>query len=144
MGKGDKRSKKGKIILGSYGVSRPRIKRNPKFIPTKKTAPKVVEMVETVKVKATPKIVEVVETAKVKATPKVVETVEVINQVSVQETTAEVTASKPKKTPAAKKVTAKKAVESTSAETVETAPKPKKAPAKKKVAKGEATEKVVE
>lgn len=29
MGKGDKKTKRGKIILGSYGVSRPRKKRKP-------------------------------------------------------------------------------------------------------------------
>jgi len=29
MGKGDKRTKKGKIILGSFGVSRPKKKKKP-------------------------------------------------------------------------------------------------------------------
>ena len=40
MGKGDKKSKKGKRFMGSYGVSRPRKKGKLKFIPTiKKTKP---------------------------------------------------------------------------------------------------------
>ena len=44
MGKGDKKSRKGKIAMGSYGVTRPRKKAKPaaakKAAPAKKTAPK--------------------------------------------------------------------------------------------------------
>lgn len=48
MGKGDKKSKHGKIIIGSYGVSRPRIKRSSEKViaelkaaaPKKDAAPK--------------------------------------------------------------------------------------------------------
>ena len=41
MGKGDKKSKRGKMIIGSYGVSRPRIKRNSYVPPVAK--PMIVE-----------------------------------------------------------------------------------------------------
>jgi 30S ribosomal protein S31 len=40
MGKGDKRSKKGKITIGSYGVSRPR-KANTTSVAPAKAEPKV-------------------------------------------------------------------------------------------------------
>ncbi|MCX7547617.1 30S ribosomal protein THX [Xanthomarina sp. F1114] len=44
MGKGDKKTKKGKIQRGSYGVRRPRIKKRPrledKLDPNKKVKPK--------------------------------------------------------------------------------------------------------
>ncbi len=45
MGKGDKKTKRGKIIIGSYGVSRQK-KRDRKYIPvvdTSKPKPKEVE-----------------------------------------------------------------------------------------------------
>jgi 30S ribosomal protein S31 len=38
MGKGDKRSKKGKITIGSYGVSRPRTVKNTSDVASTKTA----------------------------------------------------------------------------------------------------------
>lgn len=38
MGKGDKKSKRGKIILGSHGVSRPRKKSNPSMPKKEKPA----------------------------------------------------------------------------------------------------------
>ena len=40
MGKGDKKSKKGKISSGSYGVSRKRKKNTPYVAKVKKVAPK--------------------------------------------------------------------------------------------------------
>jgi 30S ribosomal protein S31 len=40
MGKGDKKSKKGKIRLGSWGNSRPRRKKSTATAAVKKTAPK--------------------------------------------------------------------------------------------------------
>ncbi|MEO8933476.1 MAG: 30S ribosomal protein THX [Xanthomarina sp.] len=44
MGKGDKKTRKGKINRGSYGVRRPRIKKRPslegKLDPNKKVEPK--------------------------------------------------------------------------------------------------------
>ncbi len=38
MGKGDKRSKKGKITIGSYGVSRPRTVKNTSAVVSTKPA----------------------------------------------------------------------------------------------------------
>lgn len=62
MGKGDKKSKRGKIILGSYGVRR--LRRSKKEVVATKPAPAAV-VVETVKpAKAAPK------TTKPKAAPK--------------------------------------------------------------------------
>jgi 30S ribosomal protein S31 len=40
MGKGDKKSKRGKIIIGSYGVRRPRKKNKTVAKPVKKTKAK--------------------------------------------------------------------------------------------------------
>jgi len=48
MGKGDKKSRKGKIARGTYGVRRPR-KTEKKYIPTSKPVSKVKEVEKTVK-----------------------------------------------------------------------------------------------
>jgi 30S ribosomal protein S31 len=40
MGKGDKKSKRGKIVIGSYGVNRPRKSRNVSAAPVAAEAPK--------------------------------------------------------------------------------------------------------
>jgi 30S ribosomal protein S31 len=55
MGKGDKKSKRGKIILGSYGVSRPRVKSKPSM--PKKEKPEDAEVKVPVKA-AKPKTVK--------------------------------------------------------------------------------------
>jgi ribosomal small subunit protein bTHX len=87
MGKGDKKSRRGKIILGSYGVSRP--KSSKKSFVKVETAP--AEMVEKVK--------KVSEKPKPEPKPKAVKVAEpdVVTEVEV--------AAKPKK--AAKKPAAK-------------------------------------
>jgi ribosomal small subunit protein bTHX len=57
MGKGDKKSRRGKIIIGSYGVRRPKSSKN--------KGPLKVEIAEVVAVEKVKKVVE-----KVKADPK--------------------------------------------------------------------------
>jgi 30S ribosomal protein S31 len=56
MGKGDKKSRRGKIILGSYGVRRPKSSKNKSFVKSE-VVPVVVEKVKKVteKPKAEPK-----------------------------------------------------------------------------------------
>jgi len=46
MGKGDKKSKKGKIFMGSYGVSRPHKKKKSKSASPKKIAKKAEKKAE--------------------------------------------------------------------------------------------------
>lgn len=70
MGKGDKKSKRGKIILGSHGVRRPKIKKNAYIKvekPVKAEAKVKVEPKEEVIVKAEPKKVHA---KKVETAPK--------------------------------------------------------------------------
>jgi ribosomal small subunit protein bTHX len=43
MGKGDKKSKRGKIWIGSYGVTRKRADNKPKYVPSE-AAPVAVEV----------------------------------------------------------------------------------------------------
>lgn len=57
MGKGDKKSRKGKLFMGSYGVSRPR-KKTKAYIPVRKPAPvakPVAEAITSEAVETTPK-----------------------------------------------------------------------------------------
>lgn len=78
MGKGDKKSRRGKIILGSYGVSRPR------------SSKKSMVKVETTPVEVTEKVKKVSEKPKAEPKPKVAKAVEVaVNDAEV--------AAKPKK-----------------------------------------------
>ena len=110
MGKGDKKTKKGKRIIGSYGVKR-RKNRTPLYVPPvkKKATKKASPVVEEVDVK-----IEEAAEAKVKKAPA-------------KKATA-------KKTTAAKKSTAKKS--KAEAPKAEAKPKAaKKAPAKKATAK---------
>lgn len=73
MGKGDKKSKKGKIFMGSYGNTRRRKKKNRKFI-VQKAAPKPIAAPEIVIPAAEEQMAgTIAETAKPKikrATPK--------------------------------------------------------------------------
>ena len=48
MGKGDKRSRRGKIRMGSYGNSRPRKASKFRFVPKQKAKPVFVEVKETI------------------------------------------------------------------------------------------------
>ena len=107
MGKGDKKSKRGKIAIGSYGVRRPRKKSTPRYVPTKSA--KIKETIVKVVAEPIAEKVTMVETtlaAVVTKKPKV-------SKPKVAETKAE-PAKKPKaeKKPAAKpkaeKLTAKK------------------------------------
>ena len=71
MGKGDKKSKRGKIFMGSYGVSRQKKSNKSAIIPTttpKKDAPKKTE--KPVVAEATSETVEVVEKPKKEKAPK--------------------------------------------------------------------------
>jgi 30S ribosomal protein S31 len=65
MGKGDKKTKRGKIFMGSYGVRRPRNKKNT-TAPVVEVAPAPVEAKEAKKVKEvkTPKEVKEVKIPK--------------------------------------------------------------------------------
>jgi 30S ribosomal protein S31 len=71
MGKGDKKSRRGKIILGSFGVRRPRSSKGKGFEKVEKAQVEVVETVKKVseKPKAEPKV-----KAKVEEPVAVVET----------------------------------------------------------------------
>jgi len=60
MGKGDKKSRRGKIIIGSSGVRRPKASKNKAFV-----------KVEAVPVQKAEKKVKVAETPKVELKPKV-------------------------------------------------------------------------
>jgi len=57
MGKGDKKSRRGKIIIGSYGVRRPKSSKNKGFVKTEAASVEAVETVKKVtdKPKASPK-----------------------------------------------------------------------------------------
>ena len=57
MGKGDKKSRRGKIIMGSYGVSRPKSTKGKSFVKVETAAAEVEEKVKKVseKPKAEPK-----------------------------------------------------------------------------------------
>ncbi len=67
MGKGDKKSRRGKITMGSYGVKRPRKKNKPAVVATKKV---VAKKVATPKAEAAPKKVAVKKAAPKKAAKK--------------------------------------------------------------------------
>lgn len=74
MGKGDKKSRRGKIILGSSGVRRPKSSKNKGFVKVEK-APAVAETkknVEKVKAEPKPKVkeVEAVVIPEAEVTPK--------------------------------------------------------------------------
>jgi len=65
MGKGDKKSRKGKIAMGSYGVSRPRkASSGNAFVPKSSKNKKATPMVETVEIAEAPKKVAKKTTAK--------------------------------------------------------------------------------
>ncbi|HLN53714.1 MAG TPA: 30S ribosomal protein THX [Lentimicrobium sp.] len=56
MGKGDKKTKRGKIILGSHGVRRPARKGKPTMKPMMVKEPVIVETMEPVKPKPKPRV----------------------------------------------------------------------------------------
>jgi 30S ribosomal protein S31 len=113
MGKGDKKSRRGKIWIGSYGVRRPARNKKPAFV----VVPKAEKPVKTPK-KAEVKTEEVLIAAEVQETA-VVETVQ-----------EEKKAKKVKKTEGETEKK-KKAPKAETAEGEEEKPKAKKAPAKK-------------
>ncbi len=107
MGKGDKKSKRGKIIIGSYGVRRPRKK--------KSTSPLLVSAPKEKEVKKTPEIVETV----------VDEPVKIMPEPTIQPSQKEGTTEPEKVEKPVPKKTAKKAVkEKTPAKKVAKKPKP--------------------
>lgn len=91
MGKGDRKSKKGKIFMGSYGNTRRRKKKNRKFVVQKKVAPTTHQAVAPVPVE-----------------PIVAETAEV-TKLKVKKTVPKKKAAEKKEKPAAKKSSKKKA-----------------------------------
>jgi ribosomal small subunit protein bTHX len=70
MGKGDKKTKRGKIIIGSTGVRRPRKKKRYKPVIVQKAEPKAKEIPEVKPVELVPEIAPVTEQVEEKAPKK--------------------------------------------------------------------------
>lgn len=121
MGKGDRKSKRGKIIMGSYGKNR-RKKRTPLYVPPvekKKPVKKEKPVAEDVKVKSE----EVAEVPVKVEAKKTEEKKEAKKKAPAKKATTKTTTAK---TTAAKKTTAKKTAEKKSTKTTKEEEKPSK------------------
>ncbi|MFH1321761.1 MAG: 30S ribosomal protein THX [Bacteroidota bacterium] len=119
MGKGDKKTKRGKIFMGSYGVTRKRKKRKPHIIIKKKdaVAAKISMTEKEVKIKKvvvpeSPDMAKPSTSARKKTAVKKSAT----NKTTVKKTTAKETSATKKKEEGTQKITTKKKTTKKSAE----------------------------